>query len=101
MKKFFKLLLFSLMIIFKIILQAPQNFTPAGRSPLPYYRNNVINQLQTSHSIVMLVAQNLSAYMNNGRVHAKEFPEEEPGNILPDGRFNHIQQVQERLKFLR
>ncbi|XP_064639618.1 probable ubiquitin carboxyl-terminal hydrolase FAF-X isoform X3 [Lineus longissimus] len=87
--------------ICQLFNEAPQNFTPASRSPLPYYRNNVINQLQTSHSIVMLVAQNLSAYMNNARLHAKEFPEEEPGNILPDGRFNHIQQVQERLKFLR
>ena len=30
-----------------------------------------------------------------------DHPDEDPANILPDGRFNHIQQVQERLKFLR
>ena len=49
----------------------------------------------------MLVAQNLSAYMGKAHSYAKENPDIEPVNILPDGRFNHIQQVQERLKFLR
>ena len=66
-----------------------------------YYRNQVINQLQTNHSIVMLVAYNLSTYMTNARSYAKEHPDDDPATILPDGRFSHIQQVQERLKFLR
>ena len=30
-----------------------------------------------------------------------EHPDADPANILPDGRYNHIQQVQERLRFLR
>lgn len=28
-------------------------------------------------------------------------PNVDPFTFLPDGRFNHVQQVQERLKFLR
>ena len=30
-----------------------------------------------------------------------EHPDEEPSQIMPDGRFSHIMQVQERLRFLR
>ena len=30
-----------------------------------------------------------------------EHQDVDPANILPDGRFNHVQQVQERLRFLR
>lgn len=30
-----------------------------------------------------------------------EHPDLDSSNILPDGRFNHIQQIQERLRFLR
>ena len=30
-----------------------------------------------------------------------EHPNADPADILPDGRFNHISQVQERLQFLR
>lgn len=36
-----------------------------------YYRNNVIGQLQNQHSIVMLVSQNLSAYMNKARAYSR------------------------------
>ena len=35
-----------------------------------YYRNNVIGQLQNQHSIVMLVSQNLSAYMTRAQQYA-------------------------------
>ncbi|OWF40886.1 probable ubiquitin carboxyl-terminal hydrolase FAF-X isoform X2 [Mizuhopecten yessoensis] len=82
--------------------QAPQNFPhPPQRTPHVYYRNMVISQLQSNHSIVMLLAQNLSSYMTKARAYAKEFPESDSANILPDGRFNHILQIQERLRFLR
>jgi ubiquitin carboxyl-terminal hydrolase 9/24 len=30
-----------------------------------------------------------------------EHPNADPASILPDGRFNHIQQVTDRLRFLR
>ncbi|XP_013401949.1 probable ubiquitin carboxyl-terminal hydrolase FAF-X isoform X1 [Lingula anatina] len=87
--------------ICQLFTEQPQNFTHPQRTPHVFYRNNVIGQLQNTHSIVMLVAQNLTLYMKKARVYAKEHPEIQPEDILPDGRFNHIQQVQERLKFLR
>jgi len=87
--------------ICQLFTEAPQNYPHSQRTPHVYYRNQVISQLQTQHSIVMLVAQNLSAYMAKARTYEKEHPDAEPANIFPDGRFNHIQQVQERLKFLR
>ena len=65
------------------------------------FRNNVINQLQQDHSIVMLVAQNLHSYMARIRVLAAQSPELGPEEIKPDNRFNHVTQVQERLRFLR
>ena len=30
-----------------------------------------------------------------------EHPELDPATILPDGRFNHVVQIQERLRFMR
>lgn len=52
--------------------QAPQNFPASHRSPQNmYYRNSVIGQLQNQHSIVMLVSQNLSAYMEKARQYHK------------------------------
>ncbi|KAK7089931.1 ubiquitin carboxyl-terminal hydrolase 9X-like isoform X2 [Littorina saxatilis] len=87
--------------ICQLFPEAPQNFPHTQRAPHMYYRNNVIGQLQNQHSIVMLVSQNLSAYMQRAKQYAQEHPTEEPVNILPDGRFHHITQVQERLRFLR
>ncbi|XP_052826881.1 probable ubiquitin carboxyl-terminal hydrolase FAF-X, partial [Octopus bimaculoides] len=87
--------------ICQLFPETSQNFPHAQRTPHMYYRNQVISQLHHQHSIVMLVAQNLATYMENARSYAKEHPFEDPSNIYPDGRFNHIQQVQERLRFLR
>ncbi|KAK6195512.1 hypothetical protein SNE40_000926 [Patella caerulea] len=87
--------------ICQLFPEAPQNFPHTQRAAHMYYRNNVISQLQGQHSIVMLVSQNLSAYMNKARQYNKENPEEDPASINPDGRFNHNVQVQERLRFLR
>ncbi|KAH9509417.1 putative ubiquitin carboxyl-terminal hydrolase FAF-X [Bulinus truncatus] len=81
--------------------EAPQNFPHTQRGAHMYYRNGVIGQLQSQHSIVMLVSQNLSAYMNKQRAYAEAHPNEDPTTILPDGRFNHNVQVAERLRFLR
>lgn len=48
--------------------QSPQNFPHAPqRASHVYYRNTVIAQLQSNHSIVMLVATNLSNYMKKAR----------------------------------
>ncbi|XP_025080256.1 LOW QUALITY PROTEIN: probable ubiquitin carboxyl-terminal hydrolase FAF-X [Pomacea canaliculata] len=87
--------------ICQLFPEAPQNFPHTQRAPHMYYRNNVIGQLQNQHSIVMLVSQNLSAYMNKARAYSRDHPGEDPSSILPDGRFHHIAQVQERLRFLR
>lgn len=37
------------------------------RSPHVFYRHDLINQLQHNHALVTLVAENLSAYMENMR----------------------------------
>ncbi|KAL8574498.1 putative ubiquitin carboxyl-terminal hydrolase FAF-X [Nucella lapillus] len=87
--------------ICQLFPEAPQNFPHTQRAPHMYYRNNVISQLQNQHSIVMLVSQNLSNYMVRARQYAVEHPTEDPTTILPDGRFHHMLQVQERLRFLR
>ncbi|XP_052783474.1 probable ubiquitin carboxyl-terminal hydrolase FAF-X isoform X2 [Mya arenaria] len=88
--------------ICQLFPEAPQNYPHVpNRVSHVYYRNSVISILQTNHAIVMAVAQNLSAYMNKARAYAKEHPSVDPVDILHDGRFNHVVQVQERLRFLR
>lgn len=81
--------------------EAPPNFNHAQRSPHMFYRHEVINRLQQHHSLVILVADNLTAYMNRAHVMAKEYPDLDPNSVSPDSRFSHVQQVQERLNFLR
>ncbi|KAK7070589.1 putative ubiquitin carboxyl-terminal hydrolase FAF-X [Halocaridina rubra] len=82
--------------------EAPPNFSQHQR-PTPHvsYRHDVISKLQTQHSLVVLVADNLTTYMKNIRLAAKENPDLNPAEIVPDGRYNHVFQVQERLSFLR
>ncbi|XP_071799117.1 ubiquitin carboxyl-terminal hydrolase 9X-like isoform X1 [Asterias amurensis] len=81
--------------------QAPQNYTHAQRCPHVQYRHDVINMLQQKHSLVTLVAENLSSYMNHARQIAKENPEVDPHDVSTDSRYSHVQQVQERLNYLR
>ncbi|KAG7177623.1 ubiquitin carboxyl-terminal hydrolase FAF-X-like [Homarus americanus] len=82
--------------------EAPPNFSQHQR-PTPYvsYRHDIISKLQNQHSLVVLVADNLTTYMKNIRTAAKENPDLNPADIVPDRRYNHIFQVQERLSFLR
>lgn len=82
--------------------EAPPNFSQHQR-PTPHvsYRHDIISKLQNQHSLVVLVADNLTTYMKNIRIAAKENPDLNPADIIPDGRYNHIYQVQERLSFLR
>ncbi|XP_066267004.1 ubiquitin carboxyl-terminal hydrolase 9X-like isoform X4 [Branchiostoma lanceolatum] len=81
--------------------EAPQNYNHAQRSPHVYYRHEVINQLQQTHSLVTLVAENLASYMNKVRGMLKENPDMDPNVVQPSERYTHLQQVQERLNFLR
>uniref|UniRef100_A0A4W3IWS8 ubiquitinyl hydrolase 1 n=1 Tax=Callorhinchus milii TaxID=7868 RepID=A0A4W3IWS8_CALMI len=78
--------------------EAPQNLSQTQRSPHVFYRHDLINQLQHNHSLVTLVAENLSAYMENIRQFHKEY---DPQTVQPSSRYSHVQEVQERLNFLR
>ncbi|KAJ6667612.1 hypothetical protein lerEdw1_016733 [Lerista edwardsae] len=81
--------------------EAPQNLSQTQRSPHVFYRHDLINQLQTNHALVTLVAENLSAYMESMRQYAKEHGEYDPQTVRPGSRYSHVQEVQERLNFLR
>lgn len=64
-------------------------------------RQEVIERLQSEHSVVILVTNSLTNYMDKVRQLVKENPEIDANTFMPDGRYNHIMQVQERLNFLR
>ncbi|KAI1241520.1 hypothetical protein IHE44_0004993 [Lamprotornis superbus] len=81
--------------------EAPQNLSQTQRSPHVFYRHDLINQLQHNHALVTLVAENLSAYMESMRQYAKEHGEYDPQTVRPGSRYSHVQEVQERLNFLR
>lgn len=65
------------------------------------YRHDVISKLQNQHSLVVLVADNLTSYMKAIAFTIKEKPNVVPSDIYPDGRYNHVTQIQSRLSFLR
>ncbi|XP_019715781.1 ubiquitin carboxyl-terminal hydrolase 9X isoform X3 [Hippocampus comes] len=72
------------------------------RNPHVFYRHDLINQLQNNHALVTLVAENLSAYMETMRQFSKEEQAEfDPQIVRPGSRYSHVQEVQERLNFLR
>lgn len=81
--------------------EAPPNFNHAQRSPHMFYRHEVINRLQQHHSLVILVADNLTSYMHKAHTVARDHPDLDPNSVSPDSRYSHVQQVQERLNFLR
>ncbi|XP_076872060.1 LOW QUALITY PROTEIN: ubiquitin carboxyl-terminal hydrolase 9X-like [Brachyhypopomus gauderio] len=81
--------------------EAPQNLSQTQRSPHVFYRHDLINQLQHNHALVTLVAENLSAYMETMRQFAKEHPGFDPQTVRVGSRYSHVQEVQERLNFLR
>jgi ubiquitin carboxyl-terminal hydrolase 9/24 len=53
----------SIKLTVLITLQAPQNYSHVQRNPHVFYRHEVINKLQQTHSLVTLVADNLATYM--------------------------------------
>ncbi|XP_017336947.1 probable ubiquitin carboxyl-terminal hydrolase FAF-X isoform X3 [Ictalurus punctatus] len=81
--------------------EAPQNLSQTQRSPHVFYRHDLINQLQHNHALVTLVAENLSAYMENMRQFSKEHLGFDPQTVRVGSRYSHVQEVQERLNFLR
>ena len=79
-------------------LLVQQNYSHSSRPVLVRFRNNVINQLQQDHSLVMLVAQNLHSYMARIRVLAAQSPELGPEEIKPDNRERIGRQVHKNRK---
>ena len=65
------------------------------------YRQEVIERLQNQHTVVILVTNSLTNYMDKVRQLTKENSNIDPNTYTPDNRYNHILQVQERLNFLR
>ncbi|KAK3733916.1 hypothetical protein QZH41_000977 [Actinostola sp. cb2023] len=84
-----------------LFYEAPQNYSHVQRNPHVFYRHEVINKLQQTHSLVNLVADNLAKYMEKVHVILEGKPTDDAQELILDGRYNHIQQVQERLTFLK
>ena len=53
----------------------------------------VINNLQSNHALVILVADNLTAYVDSMRHNPAKVLAGDPVDLYPDGRYNHILQV--------
>lgn len=81
--------------------ETPPNFNHPQRSPHMLCRHQIISRLQQQHSLVILVADNLTAYMKKAHLIAKDYPDLDPNTISPSSRYSHMQQVMERLNFLR
>ncbi|XP_013166422.1 PREDICTED: probable ubiquitin carboxyl-terminal hydrolase FAF-X, partial [Papilio xuthus] len=64
-------------------------------------RQELIDRLQTQHSLVILVANSLTHYLDRVRKKLREEGSIDWDNWLPDGRYPHAAQVHERLGFLR
>ena len=67
------------------------------------YRHEVINRLQQSHALVILIAENLTEYMARIRrsLTTAAIANLDPNEYAPDGRYSHTAQLAERLNFLR
>uniref|UniRef100_A0A671PYM1 ubiquitinyl hydrolase 1 n=1 Tax=Sinocyclocheilus anshuiensis TaxID=1608454 RepID=A0A671PYM1_9TELE len=71
--------------------EAPQNLSSqTQRSPHVFYRHDLINQLQHNHALVTLVAENLSAYMDNMRQFSREF---DPQTVRAGSRYSHVREA--------
>lgn len=64
-------------------------------------RQNVIERLQNEHTLVILVTNSLTSYLDRVRTLLQTSPDTLPETLLMDGRYPHQQQIQERLDFLK
>ncbi|XP_066261614.1 ubiquitin carboxyl-terminal hydrolase 9X [Euwallacea similis] len=71
------------------------------RTPHIYYRQEIIERLQNQHSLVILVTNSLTTYMDHLKTIYAERSDLTPETYIPDGRYCHNIQVLERLNFLR
>ncbi|XP_032295412.1 probable ubiquitin carboxyl-terminal hydrolase FAF isoform X1 [Drosophila virilis] len=73
----------------------------APRTQTGTNRLQVIERLQNDYSLVILVTNSLTAYMDKVRAMVNETPSLDAATILIDGRFPHHAQIAERLEFLK
>lgn len=64
-------------------------------------RQQVIDRLQTDHSLVILVTNSLTSYLDRVRAHVKDNADIKANTLILSGRYPHPQQIQERLDFLK
>lgn len=64
-------------------------------------RQQVIERLQNETTLVILVTNSLTSYMDKVRQTVAENPSIEPTTLCLDGRYPHNMQIQERLDFLK
>ncbi|XP_037946182.1 probable ubiquitin carboxyl-terminal hydrolase FAF isoform X2 [Teleopsis dalmanni] len=73
----------------------------APRSQQALSRQQVIERLQNDYSLVIVVTNSLTTYMDKIRVIKNEKPNMDPKYVCIDGRYCHNSQIQERLDFLK
>jgi ubiquitin carboxyl-terminal hydrolase 9/24 len=73
------------------------------RMPGPQNRTGVIDILEKKYELTRVVTENLCEYMANTRKCKENEPKMSlsPEEYYSDGRFNHNQQIHERLNFLK
>ncbi|CAF3635592.1 unnamed protein product [Rotaria socialis] len=73
-----------------------------SRISYPLNRISLIDRLEEKHKITRVITENLCHYMENTRNCREETKKIlPPEDYYPDGRFNHSQQINERLVFLK
>lgn len=77
------------------------NFVGCDFSSISFNRQEIIERLQNSHGLVILVSDSLKKYIDNVRKLVSQHPELDSATFCPDKRYCHELQVQERLNFLR
>lgn len=81
------------------LYEAPPNHAP--RVPSTLNRQQVIDRLQNDHTLVILVTNSLSGYMERVRSVVTKNPQINSMDLMLDKRYPHPQQIQERLDFLK
>ncbi|XP_064393950.1 probable ubiquitin carboxyl-terminal hydrolase FAF-X [Halichondria panicea] len=84
-----------------LYLESPVNYTPHHRSTQFYYRNEIISHLDTNYHLLSHICSNLETYMQSVRKLLEVNPDLDPETLCLDGRFNHFNQLQSRLDFVR
>ncbi|CAF1148229.1 unnamed protein product [Rotaria sordida] len=73
-----------------------------SRMSYPLNRISLIDILEKKHKLIRVITENLCHYMDNARQYREETKKIlPPEDYYPDGRFNHNQQINERLVFLK